>query len=263
MDKEMSLEDAIDVLKALFQARFPEVDLAAARFQLQLQCFQNSFMLPVAALVPYALSTFRNAVTAAQGHVKDLFHAGDLTDEGFLSYFQFDLMCRHLAPASYEATVVKRLYETAADLVVQPEEGKEEQLAISFKKFSVLSIEYDLFSVQTQNRFLSASDIHSSLLTLRTNTDHIGSQLLWRLRSTPQLLGGQQASDWIERFCWALGSDLQERAVLLAYRLIDAETRRLVCEYWLCRAVTREMEPDLCRFVEEAVCIVESVCVNS
>lgn len=226
----MSLEDAIDVLKALFQARFPEVDLVSARFQLQLQCYQNSFMLPVAALVPYALTTFRSAVTAAQGHVKDLFHAGDLTDEGFLSYFQFDLMCRHLAPASYEVTVVKRLYETAADLVVQAEEGREEQLAISFQKFSVLSIEYDLFSVQTQSRFLRTPDIPSALLSLRNQSDQVCSQFLWRLRSNPALPGGQQSTDWVQRFSWSLGADPQERAVLLAYRLLEAETCRLACE---------------------------------
>lgn len=217
------------MLKALFQARFPEVDLASARFQLQLQCYQNSFLLPVSALVPYALTTFRSAVNAAQGHVKDLFHAGDLTDEGFLSYFQFDLMCRHLAPASYDRGVVKRLYETAADLVVQAE-GKEEILAISFQKFSVLSIEYDLFSVQTQSRFLHTADIPSSLLSLRSQSDQVCSQLLWRLRSDPELPGGQLSTDWVQRFNWALANDPQERAVLLAYRLLEAETCRLACE---------------------------------
>ena len=256
MDGEMKLEEAVDVLKTLFQQRFPEVDLEGARLQLQLQCYQNSFVLPVSTLIPYALTTFRKAITAVQGHVKDLFHAGDLANEGFLSYFQFDLMCRHLAPASYDLNIVKRLYETAADLIIQSE---EEQFVISFRKFCVLAIEYDLFSVQTQERLLGDGEVQREVEGMRERAGLLAEELKWRLREREELVGRQKPGDWVERFCWALQNDSQDRALLLAYRLLDAESRRLYIEYLPPRSLSASIEPSIIPLCEAAVSTLESM----
>ena len=212
----------------LFQVKFPEVSLEAAKLDLQLLCYQSSFLLPVSSFIHFAIKTFQSALFLAQTHVRDLFHSGDLSDEGFITLFTFDMICRHLAPASYDPKTVQKLFETSSDLTVKGD--SEDQIVMSFGRFSVFSVEYDLFSIAVQNRFIRCSDegeLRSVVSNLRLRREAVYGDLAWRLEDVADTTVKTLLKDFVARLCWALGTDPKDRSLLLAYSLAERETRRV------------------------------------
>ena len=94
------------------------------------------------------LSKYRHLVNKAKTYVINAFAACDLDGNKMCNLEEFLLLNRHIEKEKYDKKALKKIFVENADLDNDGEKN------LSFDKFSVLCVEYNLFSDEAQNRYL-------------------------------------------------------------------------------------------------------------
>jgi len=97
------------------------------------------------------LSRYRHLVNKAKTYVINAFAACDLDGNKMCNLEEFLLLNRHIEREKYNKKSLKKIFIENADLDNDGEKN------LSFDKFSVLCVEYNLFSDESQNKYLQIS----------------------------------------------------------------------------------------------------------
>ncbi|CAK88359.1 unnamed protein product (macronuclear) [Paramecium tetraurelia] len=102
------------------------------------------------------LQVFRNTVEKTKLYVINAFAASDLDGNGMCNLDEFLILNKYIEADKYDEDKWIEVFEDNADIVT------EEERALSFERFSILCMEYNLFSDQAQNKFLQIKHNHDS-----------------------------------------------------------------------------------------------------
>ncbi|CAD8047750.1 unnamed protein product [Paramecium primaurelia] len=94
------------------------------------------------------LQVFRNTVEKTKLYVINAFAASDLDGNGMCNLDEFLILNKYIEADKYDEDKWIEIFEDNADIIT------EEERALSFERFSILCMEYNLFSDQAQNKFL-------------------------------------------------------------------------------------------------------------
>ena len=94
------------------------------------------------------LSKYRHLVNKAKTYVINAFAACDLDGNKMCNLEEFLLLNRHIEKDKYDKPALKKIFNENADIDNDGEKN------LSFDKFSVLCVDYNLFSDEAQNRYL-------------------------------------------------------------------------------------------------------------
>ena len=95
------------------------------------------------------LSKYRHLVNKAKTYVINAFAACDLDGNNLCNLAEFLLLNRHIEKEKYDKILLKKIFFENADII-----DAEGEKNLDFDKFSVLCVEYNLFSDESQNRYL-------------------------------------------------------------------------------------------------------------
>ncbi|CAD8141379.1 unnamed protein product [Paramecium pentaurelia] len=94
------------------------------------------------------LQVFRNTVEKTKLYVINAFAASDLDGNGMCNLDEFLILNKYIEADKYDEDKWIEIFDDNADIIT------EEERALSFERFSILCMEYNLFSDQAQNKFL-------------------------------------------------------------------------------------------------------------
>jgi hypothetical protein len=139
------------------------------------------------------------------------------------------LLFRSIERKIYTEEMSKNYFQSYSDLIA--EVNGENYPAISYDKFSIFSLEKDVFSKREQDEFIgpiSHNDILKKLNELHAKSDFVVKELKWRLFKSGKVT--KNFNEMID----VLGKKLDEkdsrRSVYIAYLLINGESVRRVVD---------------------------------
>ncbi|CAG9310362.1 unnamed protein product [Blepharisma stoltei] len=235
IEEQVPTVKCIDTLYIIFYNRLEENELNNIKLELLSMakpCPKGIYPAGVierADFILFLIKKFQDFLALRRNYVEDLFNAADLNGDGYLQFAEFDLVYRNIEYRNYDLASSKEYFESYSDLIA--EEGGKNASAISYYRFSILSLEKSLFFIEIQEEFLNVTHekgIIGHLDQLRGNADFITNQMLWRLKKCNKI------SDVFEGIINTLNSKLKEtdkpRPVYIAFRLMEEETKRLLIQ---------------------------------
>lgn len=94
------------------------------------------------------LDYYHTLLKQTKQYVKNAFSASDLNGNGRCDITEWYLLVRHIEPLFYKTHSIDKIFNDNADIEVENEKN------LSFEKFAMLCVDYQLFSDQTQNQYL-------------------------------------------------------------------------------------------------------------
>lgn len=94
------------------------------------------------------LDYYHSLLNQTKQYVKNAFSACDLNGNGRCDVNEWFLLIRHIEPQFYKSQPIEKIFTTNADLEVDSEKN------LSFEKFAMLCVDYQLFSDTSQSNFL-------------------------------------------------------------------------------------------------------------
>lgn len=235
IEEQIPTVKCIDTLYSLFYSRLEEGELNNIKLELlgmAKPCPRSIYPAGIIERVDFILfmiKKFQDFLSLRRNYVEDLFNAADLNGDGYLQFEEFDLVYRNIEFANYNYVSSKTFFETYSDLIA--DEGDRNSIAISYYRFSILSLEKSLFFIQLQEQLMNVTHekgINGHIEELRENADFVTENMIWRLRKCNML------SETFEGIITTLNSKLKEtdkpRPVYMAYRLMEEETKRLLIQ---------------------------------
>jgi len=112
------------------------------------------------------LSKYRLICNRTKGFVVNAFRAADLDGDRLCNLQEFFLLYRYIEAEKYDKEFCEHLFKSYSD------GGSGKEITMSFDKFTVLCVEYQLFSDQQQDKFLiitSKEEVEKQYQDLRSN----------------------------------------------------------------------------------------------
>jgi hypothetical protein len=185
----------------------------------------NSGVVEKIELVLFIIQYYRNFLKLSINKVKELFEAADLNNDKFLQFEEFDLLFRSIEPKKYSEDLSKNYFQSYSDLIA--EVNGENFPAISYDKFSIFSLEKDVFAKKEQDLFVgpaSSAEIQKKLSELQGKAKDVVKELKWRLVKSRK--GTFNFMQMIEVLGKKLDDNEFTRSVYIAYLLINEESKR-------------------------------------
>ena len=165
----------------------------------------------------------------ARNSNKDLFNGADLSRDGLLSIDEFEMIFRIIEKSNYTKFYSHLLFTSFSEICINSR-GKEYQ-ALNYNKFSYLCIEKGLFKLEAQNKFLgitSNKEIPKLYENMYNNREVVIKELKWR---TAKLKEQRYEFIKIINLLKAhMAKNIEERAIYIGYRLIEADTKEKIIE---------------------------------
>lgn len=232
-DQQIPAVRCLEVISSYFKGKYSDSEINSLKSDLTRitkpcpKCI-NSGVVDKTELVLFIIQYYSNFLKLSNNKVKELFEAADLNDDKFLQFEEFDLLFRSIERKIYTEEMSKNYFQSYSDLIA--EVNGENYPAISYDKFSIFSLEKDVFSKREQDEFIgpiSHNDILKKLNELHAKSDFVVKELKWRLFKSGKVT--KNFNEMID----VLGKKLDEkdsrRSVYIAYLLINGESvRRLV-----------------------------------
>lgn len=178
------------------------------------------------------VETFNDFNKSTKNFMKSIYEAADLNDDGYLQFKEFELLLRFLTEFPYSQVMAIELFSEYSENFLSEEE--EEVKAISFENLCQLNKHHKIFKASSIKNLLGYASQDEALRILegiQGSIEDVLSEFLWRFSETQvwdenleelkSLLAGVQFK--------IIGKKDTDTA-LLAYKLIDLESKRLVVE---------------------------------
>jgi len=110
-------------------------------------------IIDIDLMMTKVLMKYRVLVNRTKQYVVNAFKAADLDGNKYCSLSEFILLYKHIEPEKYDYHFVESVFNDYAD--VKLDDGNN----LSFDKFTVVCVEYDLFSDMQQENFIGASGV--------------------------------------------------------------------------------------------------------
>lgn len=162
--------------------------------------------------------------------VKCIYEAADLNGDGFLEYTEFQMLVRHISEFKISNEYSLDLFSKFAENFT--DEQEEEVKALSFENFSHLTLTYQVFTIESLNKFAKLYNEKGSighLEELALKIDDKLTEFKWRF---------SLKQDWedhveeYEKILHNLGQKVRNPtlpdSVWVGYRLMDEESK-LIC----------------------------------
>ena len=180
------------------------------------------------------LIKYRYIVNRCKIYVKNAFKAADLDNNGQCNLYEFILIYRYIENEKFEENRVLKIFQETADVIGENEKN------LSFDKFATISVDYDLFSDEKQNKFLEIgqqdnveqkiNELHKDLLK---NWNNIKFEFNKKLENLSSELIIELFNEWQSRLN-ALEINLQKedmkKPTLIAEKIMKFELDRVFSE---------------------------------
>ncbi|EAR93904.2 F-box protein (macronuclear) [Tetrahymena thermophila SB210] len=177
------------------------------------------------------LATYKILVNRAKQYVINAFNACDLDGNKKCNFNEWSLLNRHIEPDKFDDDQIIQIFEDNADII---EEDGEKNL--SFDKFAVVSLEYELFSDEAQDRYLEITN------PLQFKIKYDSLMQIWPSKSIDiqkrfynlQNIDEETKEEWLniikvldEKLNTLVFSNSNVKPLLIAYTILDRESNLL------------------------------------
>ncbi|KAL4486122.1 hypothetical protein ABPG72_012175 [Tetrahymena utriculariae] len=177
------------------------------------------------------LTTYKILVNRAKQYVINAFNACDLDGNKKCNFNEWSLLNRHIEPDKFDDDQIIQIFEDNADI---KEENGEKNL--SFDKFAVVSLEYELFSDEAQDRYLEITN------PLQFKIKYDSLMQIWPSKSIEiqkrfynlQNIDEETKEEWLniikvleEKLNTVVFSNSNVKPLLIAYTILDRESNLL------------------------------------
>ena len=251
-DTYIASNECYQVLVETLSPKFPDLDPRKLKFELEAQADRMT-KFRIFDFINFAIKRFRIAMSATQQCVQDLFKAADLNADGFIEEWEFCVLCRHIVKDILKVNSARVAFESSADLMVKYSENEPPKPVISWDKFAALSVEYDLFGQEAQRQFLDISDekeIHPLFQTLLDTFSDKIEILRYRIpKDNPKFT---PLHSYIDALCRRITGDAESQILYIAYKLLEAESRRVFIKYFSLRHISQPLLPAITVTIRKA-----------
>ncbi|EAR99655.1 hypothetical protein TTHERM_00589920 (macronuclear) [Tetrahymena thermophila SB210] len=175
------------------------------------------------------LAKYRQLVNRAKTYVINAFAASDLDGNGVCNLDEFLILNRHIEVDIYDEDVLTQIFQENADRIIDSEPN------LSFDKFAVVCVDYNLFSDEQQDKFLGIR--HKREIDFKMQ--ELQTEWIFRRRELKaifeqlNLISPQQKEKWLQ-IIDVLNDKLQSAAqdefkpLLIAYKILQNESKTLL-----------------------------------
>ena len=161
-----------------------------------------------------------------------IYSAGDLNDDGYLQYKEFELLMRFLSQISFSENIVKRIFDEYAETFLSEED--EEVKAISFENLCQLNLSHKLFTAAAIKRITGVNNGEEALVALEKLEERVEDTIAgiyWRF-SESQVWDEHmdELSSLLKIVKEKIYSRRNPEKTYLAFCLINLESKRLIVE---------------------------------
>jgi len=190
-------------------------------------------IIDVDRFISKVLAKYRVIMNRTKQFVVNAFKAADLDGNKYCSLKEFSIIYRNIESEKYDFDFVEAIFSEHADVKVEGE------INLSFDKFTVVCVEYGLFSDEQQDHFLGISGSKDGI---REKLDKLLSEwpmLYLELQTSLEALKKLEEEDkkyWLE-ILGILNERLSDVAsldagdikpILIAYEILDKELKILI-----------------------------------
>lgn len=178
------------------------------------------------------VETFNDFNKSTKNFMKSIYEAADLNDDGYLQFKEFELILRFLTDIPFSHSITIELFSEYAETFLSEEE--EEVKAISFENLCHLNKYHKIFKASSIRNLLGFSNQEEADRTLdiiQGSIEDVLSEFLWRFSET------QAWDENLDELKVLLGSvqlkilsKKDPDTALLAYKLIDLESKRMIVD---------------------------------
>ena len=174
------------------------------------------------------LAKYKILVNRAKTYVINAFAACDLDGNKMCNLQEFLLLNRHIESEGYEEEKVEKIFLANADI------EKDGEKNLSFDKFSVVSVEYNLFTDEAQDRYLGITkkiQIEVKMQELVAVWKEKKKTIETRFEALG-IISAEEKENWkkiIEVLEGRIMGEMKEglKPTLIAYMILDKESERL------------------------------------
>eukprot|EP01017_Pseudomicrothorax_dubius_P020836 TRINITY_DN22610_c0_g1_i1.p1 TRINITY_DN22610_c0_g1~~TRINITY_DN22610_c0_g1_i1.p1 ORF type:complete len:350 (-),score=98.23 TRINITY_DN22610_c0_g1_i1:15-1022(-) len=179
----------------------------------------------------HILEKYRLIVNKTKAFVGNAFAAADLDANGMITLHEFLLLFRHIESENFDKEQAVGLFQRYCDVF------HEDEMNLSFDKFSFLCVENHLFSDQQQDLFLQLSkkeDVKALGQTTAERWEVTKTDFEIRLRQIT-ILDRKELQNWT-KILEVLDSrihklhEMDPKPILIAVKIMDLETKRILRE---------------------------------
>ncbi|KAL4436024.1 hypothetical protein ABPG74_022259 [Tetrahymena malaccensis] len=175
------------------------------------------------------LAKYRQLVNRAKTYVINAFAASDLDGNGVCNLDEFLILNRHIEVDIYDEDVLTQIFQENADRIIDSEPN------LSFDKFAVVCVDYNLFSDEQQDKFLGIR--HKREIDFKMQ--ELQTEWIFRRRELKaifeqlNLISAEQKEKWLQ-IIDVLNDKLQTavqdefKPLLIAYKILQNESKTLL-----------------------------------
>ena len=190
-------------------------------------------IIDIDRFISKVLAKYRVIMNRTKQFVVNAFKAADLDGNKYCSLKEFSIIYRNIESEKYDFDFVEQLFAEHADVKVEGE------INLSFDKFTVVCVEYGLFSDEQQDHFLgisgSSNGLREKLDKLLMEWPLIHAELSTSLESMKKI-EEEDKKYWLEilgilheRLSDAENLDAGDiKPILIAYEILDRELKILI-----------------------------------
>ena len=165
------------------------------------------------------LTKYQEMCYNTKQYVINAFKAADLDSNHTCSLKEFDLLYKYIESEKYDEEFVKEIFEENADI------NTNDEKALSFHRFTVICVEYSLFSDEQQDLFLKLkgnNEIEEEFLRLRQSWENYGKEIKEQL-STLEKDDHEYWSQIYEILNQRIHNETNYKPFLIALSLLNKE----------------------------------------
>ena len=172
------------------------------------------------------LQKYRILINRAKDYVINAFAASDLDGNGMCNLDEFTLLNRHIESEKFDAERIEKIFMENADLFIEGEKN------LSFDQFSVVCVEFNLFSDEQQNNYLSIEDkseLDSLWINLKIKWNEEMKEKISNRFKSLNIISQEEIDKWFE-IIDVLDEKIRNENVknvkpfLIAYNILDKES---------------------------------------
>ncbi|KAL4486029.1 hypothetical protein ABPG72_003963 [Tetrahymena utriculariae] len=175
------------------------------------------------------LAKYRQLVNRAKTYVINAFAASDLDGNGVCNLDEFLILNRHIEVDIYDEDILTQIFQENADRIIDNEPN------LSFDKFAVVCVDYNLFSDEQQDKFLGIR--HKREIDFKMQ--ELQTEWIFRRRELKaifeqlNLISPEQKEKWLQiidvlndKFQSAVQDEF--KPLLIAYKILQNESKTLL-----------------------------------
>ena len=190
--------------------------------------------IEVDLILEYGIDIIQKHRSETLNFLQSIYEAGDLNQDGFLEYHEFELINRHIYPPKFSESNCREIFDEYAETFYG--ENEETVQAISFDNFSHLNEKHLIFTTERLGNFLKLhGDSNYSnketfyieeLKESSKNIEYTLSEMRWRYFQARNLENREEMLGILDLVQHQIRELKKPQAVLIALKLIDEESKR-------------------------------------